>query len=64
MLILLIFSFHSDTIEAGREPTTPVAFRKTRAGKDYSQAGKRTQGKTAKKAGKMQVFLEVCGNRR
>jgi hypothetical protein len=23
MLILLIFSFHSDTIEAGREPTTP-----------------------------------------
>jgi hypothetical protein len=64
MLILLIFSFHSDTIEAGRELTTPVTLRKTRAAKDYSQAGKRTQGKTAKKAGKMQVFLGVCGNRR
>jgi hypothetical protein len=30
---------------------------KTRAERDYSQGKRRTQGKTAKKAGKMQVFL-------
>jgi hypothetical protein len=30
---------------------------KTRAESDYSQGKRRTQGKTAKKAGKMQIFL-------
>jgi len=37
---------------------------KTRAAKDYSQGNRRTQGKIAKKAGKMRVFLERCGNHR
>jgi len=31
---------------------------KTRAAKDYSQGNRRRQGKIAKKAGKMRVFLE------
>jgi hypothetical protein len=35
----------------------PLVFlRKTRAARDYSQGKRRTQGKTAKKAGKMLVF--------
>jgi hypothetical protein len=31
---------------------------KTRAERDYSQGKRRTQGKTAKKAGKMRIFLK------
>src|SRR5262249_60531514 len=33
-----------------------------RAGRDYSQGKRRTQGKIAKKAVKMRVFLNGCGN--
>jgi hypothetical protein len=58
MLILLIFLSTPIRIEAGRECTTPVFHSKTRAAKDYSQGKSRTQGKIAKKAGKMQIFLE------
>jgi hypothetical protein len=64
MLILLIFLSTSNRIEAGRELTTPIFCGKTRAAKDYSQGKRRTQGKIAKKAGKMKIFGEPCGNHR
>src|SRR5437773_9998399 len=64
MLILLIFLSTPIRIEAGREPTPPCTSEKTRAGRDYSQGKSRTQGKIAKKAGKMKIFLEACGNHR
>jgi hypothetical protein len=64
MLILLIFLSTPIRIEAGRELTTPVFQRKTRAARDYSQGKWRTQGKIAKKAGKMRFFSQACGNPR
>jgi hypothetical protein len=64
MLILLNFLSTPIRIEAGREPTTPFMCGKTRAARDYSQGKGGTQGKIAKKAGKMQILLRVCGNHR
>jgi len=57
-------SFHSDRIEAGRELTTPIYLRKTRARKDYSQGKKENARKNRKKGWKNADFLDGCGNRR
>src|SRR5207247_10450243 len=47
-----------------RRTTPPCTRQKSREGRQYSQRKRRTQGKIAKKAGKMKIFLEACGNHR
>jgi hypothetical protein len=58
-------SFHSDAIEAGAELATPCFFSEKLGpqGTIAKENGERKE-KTSKKAGKTQLFLRACGNRR
>jgi hypothetical protein len=65
MLILLNFLFTPIRIEAGRESTTPyLSVEKPGPQATIAKEMAERKAKIAKKAGKMQIFLRVCGNRR
>jgi len=57
--LLILLYFLSTPKRAGQAASEKPLFgcEKTRAVGDYSQAESRTQGKTAKKAGKMRLFV-------
>src|SRR6266849_4873213 len=58
LLILLIFLSTPTRSGQATSQLRPLCCQRTRAGRHYSQGVSRTQAKTTKKAGKMQIFLD------